>query len=1054
MFSIKKISYYTALGVIIMSQAVWAKTINTKAPLLVIPKLSQSPKIDGSLNDPSWAAAAQIANFHGVKNGINMVTGTEQTILKIGYTDAGLFLGCKMVDAALLPVNQLRHEFLKRSGDGYLHHQRDDSLSILLLPLNSKNFDLKKSLFFAINGNGYSAIKAEPYYGNYFKFRDKWTRPKIIIRSKITDKGYWNLEVFIPFESIKQPIPKIGTEWLVNFTRFHPRLQERVHWAAGNGAIDKVPECLVQLTADDFGHIIFGATKTAVARIQRFENSDFMCKKLPFTIITPTAGSCNWTLQLKNSTGKLQSCTGAFELKPGKNNIEAAINIVPESKKIQYNLSVAVAGNLIYRSGWRKQRVESATALIKLVADTTPTIYWNGKLLTGTPTAINGKKLQLLNAANVIAVKSTNHTKLDLTLVSAGFPIRLNSSWKYSTRQHKDWQTINFDDSDWRPLPIVNGVINVQGGNNDIFIRKTVLNNTTAIFPKFNENSWHINAGATDIIIWTGQGVPAWNLKRPLKDFKLFFDLPKGLTMVGVGNVTKCKTSPDGPAILRGRRLEFTSRKGRTFTSDGQSFQRYIIELKNPVTISQKFYAKTMEFICMGLRFGIKAAAELKPGTSLPIRISSSAFGGNFEEFPSMINCHILPKLNGSLSKRLNFVLMEPQYLCLLDNENMKKAYLKTIKQAGINMIFAGMTTDAAKQVGLNQTYFFNFWTNSVKRGYHGLSAVDVPDFIKKYPEATGISFTGKTAPTICPVYLAKNHNNIWQAVEKSFVEMLKRCPGLNIIFWDFEFPLWSSRGTYTGFSPFGIKTFADKYQLKQPLTPAIIKAKYSTQWREFMQGNFAEICRRLQLLCQKYNIKVSTWTGYEHHPSIDCGFSLAKNNPYVDISFCGYGRSSKNLNLTRKVVGKKMNSGILDSRSITAWAPPVAMLVQRTLDSRNGFHLWLEGGMDGAGLSNIAKASQPLVKYEALIIDGKMIQVEAPQGVDKGSFYSFVNDNELLIAVVNNAGIAKDVSFKLPEKFAKLPMTEFYSKKQFSTNVIKCNIAPFSAVFFYGKVK
>ena len=1039
-----------------MSHAVAAKPINnnTAAPLLVIPKLSQSPKIDGNLNDPSWTEAAQIANFHGVKNGINMITGTEKTVLKIGYTDAGLFLGCTMNDAALLPVNQMRHGFLKRFGTGYLHHQRDDSLSILLLPLNSKNFNLKKSLFFAMNGNGYSAIKTEPYYANYFKFRGKWTRPKIIMRSKITDQGYWNLEVFIPFKAINQLTPEAGTEWLMNFSRFHPRLQERVHWVAGSGAIDKVPESLAPLTANDFGRIIFGSKKSPTVRVERFENSDFTRKELPFTVLSKIQAECDWTLQFKTIAGKPQTCTGKVRLKPGKNSLNALISIVPNSEKFQYNLSVAVADKLFYCSGWRKQQAKSATAVIKLTTKAKPEIYWNGKLLSGIPAIINDTKLPLLNAANVIALKIGNKTKIQLTLTSKGFPIELDGSWRYSTHRQKGWQAITFNDSTWAPLTIINGVINIKTGSGDVFIRKTILNNTTAIFPKFTDNSWFINAGGTDIIIWTGQGVPAWNLKRSLHDFRLLLDLPAGLTLVGVGNVTKCKTSPDGPEILWGRRLEFSVKKYQKITHHNRVFQRYIISLKAPVTISPKFYAKTAEFICSGLRFGIKAAIEVKPGTILPIYISSTAFARNFEEFPAKIDCHILPKLSGVYPKRLNFVLMEPQYLCLLDNREIKQAYLKTIKQAGINTIFAGMTTDVAKKVGLNQTYFFNFWTDSTKRGYHGLSAVAIPDFVKIHPDATGISFTGKIAPTLCPVYLAYDKENIWQAIDKNFSIMLQRCPGLNMILWDFEFPLWSPRGTYTGFSKFGIKTFAEKYQLKQPLTPAIIKAQYSKQWREFMEANFAMICRRLKQLCQKYKVKFSTWTGYENHPSMDCGFSLTKNNPYVDIAFCGYGRAIERLQITKKAVGNKLNNGILDSRSITAWAPSVAMLVQRTLDSRNGFHLWLEGGMDGAGLSNIAKASQPLVKYENLIIDGKTTPVNATHGIDKNSFYCFKNGQELLIAVVNNSGMVKTISFKRPLEFVKLSLTEFYSQQLFENEIIKFKIAPFEAAFFYGKLK
>ncbi len=1045
--NISKIYCGLISGLIIMSQPI----INAAdTPRLVIPKLTAAPKIDGSLQDAVWNEAAQIGNFHGVKNGVNMTPGTEKTSLKIGYTDAGIFIGCHMNDSALLPVNQMRHEFICRCNDGYLHHQRDDSLSVLLIPTDAQHFDITKSVFFAMNGRGYSAIKDSPCYNNYFKYRKSWPRPKIFMKAKITKLGYWNLEVFIPFKSLKLSTPTPGTEWLMNFTRFIPRLTERVHWVAGSGAIDKIPESKAPLTAGDYGEIIFGTTNSTVAQVSRFTNSDFKRRKLLCDILSHANGSCLWKLELKSPQGKIVSCHGEQTLKPGVNRCQVPLSVTSEGKQFAYCLTLTADKKIIYCSGWHRQQNEAAKAILQLTSNAPVTVYWNGKLLAENSKSLGNRSLPLLNAANVIALQSPNPAQLSVTVSSKGFSIPLDRSWKYATQVPEDWQKIDFDDSNWQALPIKNGRINLPG-NGKIFLRKTILNQTTAIFPKFKNNIWEITAGGTDVIIWTGQGVPGWNLNRPLKDFKLFFDLPQGLTLVGVGNVKRVLINGK-KRVVRGRRLEFSLARGKSFVHDKQKLQRYIITLKKPVTISSKLYVKTADFTCMGLRFGVKAAANLQPGTLLPIYIASQAFNGNFSEFPVKLNCKILPKLQGRYPKRLNFVIMEPRYLNLLDSPAIETAYIKTLKQAGINNLFAAITDTIPKELHINQLFFFNFWNNLAPRGEHGLSAVGLRQFMAEHPDAVAVTADGKKGFTPCPVYLAHNRNNIWAAVEKGFAAMLKRSPSLNTIFWDFEFPMWAQRGTYTGFSKFGIATFKQQYHIKQALTPQIIKQHYQLEWREFMEGNFAAICRRLAAICHKHHIRFITWTGYEPHASEVCGFSLAKNNPFVDLAFCGYGRELAMLRLTQKAVGKKLNCGILVSRSIMASAPTVATLVQRTLDSRNGFHLWLEGGMDGHGLSNIAKASQPLVEYENLIIDGKATALPKVKGLPADDCYCFTANNEILVAVVNTSALAKTVSFSLPKAWQKQPLREFYSKQAFKGPGISCKIAPFQAVFLYGK--
>ena len=96
-------------------------------------------------------------------------------------------------------------------------------------------------------------------------------------------------------------------------------------------------------------------------------------------------------------------------------------------------------------------------------------------------------------------------------------------------------------------------------------------------------------------------------------------------------------------------------------------------------------------------------------------------------------------------------------------------------------VVFAVIQNDIPKQLGKGVSWFFNFWCRR-NGGAHGMAAVNLEKLIKRFPEAQGISFSGKKTLTPCLVYLA-HHPEAWSFIDKEIENVKLRNPSTNRTF-------------------------------------------------------------------------------------------------------------------------------------------------------------------------------------------------------------------------------------------------------------------------------
>jgi hypothetical protein len=178
-------------------------------------RANNEPDIDGLLDDPMWAQAAVINDFHQM-NPVEYGTPSQRTEVRMFYTDAALFIGARMyeTDPSLIRANILRQ------GQGL---QNDDSFNLMIDPY----FDRRGGYLFEINANG---VRVEGIYQNVSQVDRNWTGIWQA-RSHIDAQG-WTTEIRIPFQSLS--FNPANTEWGVNMRRTIRRNNEEIGWISRN----------------------------------------------------------------------------------------------------------------------------------------------------------------------------------------------------------------------------------------------------------------------------------------------------------------------------------------------------------------------------------------------------------------------------------------------------------------------------------------------------------------------------------------------------------------------------------------------------------------------------------------------------------------------------------------------------------------------------------------------------------------------------------------------------------------------------------------------------
>jgi len=151
--------------------------------------------IDGKLDELAWRAAEEVKGFRILKRGIK---ASQPTKVKVIYDDNALYIGY------LCQEKRKKKLFHKEKGNG---PWADDSVEMFI----DTNLDKKTALQFVVSFTG------EKYCGTgagIFPKSIKWEAAT----SVELDKGYWSVEIKIPFSSLGAKA-KRGDKWGINFCR-------------------------------------------------------------------------------------------------------------------------------------------------------------------------------------------------------------------------------------------------------------------------------------------------------------------------------------------------------------------------------------------------------------------------------------------------------------------------------------------------------------------------------------------------------------------------------------------------------------------------------------------------------------------------------------------------------------------------------------------------------------------------------------------------------------------------------------------------------------------
>jgi len=200
------------LFVVILGLNFTAKSLNNEKKTISIVKVSESPKIDGILNDNAWLNASVAKDFIQFEP-YNGAAPTLPTEVKVIYDDKAIYFGAILYDNR--PDSIIRD--LGERDD--LRHINSDMFSVLISTFN----DGVNAVEFTISASGVqSDLKHNANHGD--KNWDAVWESKV----KITEKG-WIVEMKIPYSALRFSQDDLQS-WGIHFFRKIRRLREVSSW--------------------------------------------------------------------------------------------------------------------------------------------------------------------------------------------------------------------------------------------------------------------------------------------------------------------------------------------------------------------------------------------------------------------------------------------------------------------------------------------------------------------------------------------------------------------------------------------------------------------------------------------------------------------------------------------------------------------------------------------------------------------------------------------------------------------------------------------------------
>jgi hypothetical protein len=194
---------------------------------LVIPRLPEVPKIDGTLDNPVWEHALKIENFVQLSPKENGVP-SEKTVAYLGYDEKNLYIAFRCYDSQ---PGKIRASITTRD-----NIMEDDWIIVFLDTFNEK----RRAFSFFLNPYGIQMDAMRMEEGGNDNMDPSWDTV-FYSDGKINDDGY-TVEAAIPFKSLRFP-PGETQVWNIVLGRTLQRTGEVILWP---GFSREIPGLLTQ----------------------------------------------------------------------------------------------------------------------------------------------------------------------------------------------------------------------------------------------------------------------------------------------------------------------------------------------------------------------------------------------------------------------------------------------------------------------------------------------------------------------------------------------------------------------------------------------------------------------------------------------------------------------------------------------------------------------------------------------------------------------------------------------------------------------------------------
>ncbi len=184
---------------------------------VLIPRLHGPIKIDGELNEPTWAEAARLQPFYQ-----NDGSGPERehTEVSLWYDDAALYLAWRCEDV------DIQATFTNRDSKFW----EEEVVEFFVTPKElGRYFELQWNplggVFDAIITNDLDPRGVSKAFQGDWSYTAKGMQSAVKVKGTVGDSSdkdeFWQVEIRLPFADLGQPAPKPGETWRANFYRFN-----------------------------------------------------------------------------------------------------------------------------------------------------------------------------------------------------------------------------------------------------------------------------------------------------------------------------------------------------------------------------------------------------------------------------------------------------------------------------------------------------------------------------------------------------------------------------------------------------------------------------------------------------------------------------------------------------------------------------------------------------------------------------------------------------------------------------------------------------------------